>query len=49
MLQSLGEPGHLVDFYLEEDSGMYPYRMLLVEEDGGFRVFREWWVLVRRT
>jgi hypothetical protein len=39
--RSPGGPGYLVDFYLEEDSGMYPHRMLVVEEDGGFRVCGE--------
>ncbi len=31
-------PAHMVEYYLPEDSGMYPLRMVVVEEDGGFAV-----------
>jgi hypothetical protein len=41
VLRSLGGPGYLVDFYLEEHIWMYTHRMLVVEADGGFRVCGE--------
>ncbi|MGY1714238.1 hypothetical protein ACI78R_07260 [Geodermatophilus sp. SYSU D01106] len=31
-------PAYVVEYYLPEDSGMYPLRLVVVEEEGGFAV-----------